>query len=317
MNTPHAVRRGGSLLLRVLAVSGLAAAAWFVCAGAATADEHHSDEVTATLDAVNLEHGGPQSAAVDQAVAEAVPEKLATFASVTPEPQPFGSGQPFESFAAVDLFAADLAGDDVAPAPLSVMSAPGEHSGTGSESYAGYGYSDDYEGAGGSDGHGSYSGSGGYSNYSHSGTVSNTMPAPLYEAKVAAKTAARAAAVQAQPPAPAAVAVTAPARADVPLFTPIATPSDPVTQTTPNTEVVWEVPEPNTPAPAPKQAPAPSAPTASSGSADNGGGHRGGNVLASLTGQSDVKPPAAWSAERRDDDRSPGSVPGLPSTSPD
>ncbi|NUS65476.1 MAG: hypothetical protein HOQ46_17690, partial [Saccharothrix sp.] len=68
--------------------------------------------------------------------------------------------------------------------------------------------------------------------------------------------------------------------------------------------------------PAPKQAPAPSAPTASSGSADSGGSQRGGQ-LASLTAECHPKPSAAWSAERRDDGRSPGSVPGLPSTSPD
>ncbi|MFE2753174.1 hypothetical protein ACFXGA_14375, partial [Actinosynnema sp. NPDC059335] len=54
MAAPEAVRRGGSLLLRALAVGGLATAAWLVCAGVATADEDHSDEATKTLEAVNL-----------------------------------------------------------------------------------------------------------------------------------------------------------------------------------------------------------------------------------------------------------------------
>ncbi|MFJ6670857.1 hypothetical protein ACIQMJ_07090 [Actinosynnema sp. NPDC091369] len=315
MATPFAVRRGGSLLLRTLTVSGLAAAAWFVCAGVASAGEDHSDEVVKALDAVNATFGGPQAAVVDQAVAEAVPAKLAPFATVTHEPQPIESTQSFESFPAVALFTADLTGADAfTAAPLSAMAGPGEaetyrypdadpySDGTGEQSYEGYGYS---------------GGSSGYGGYSHSGAVSNTMPAPLHEAKVAAKAVAREAEARARAAVtPTAAPVVAPARAVVPLFAPLSPPAPAVPPATPDAEVVWEAPQPSAPAPAPKQAPAPSAPTASSGSADSGGGHRGG-VLASLTGQSDPKPSAAWSAERWDDGRTPGSVPGLPSTSPD
>jgi hypothetical protein len=330
--TPFAVRRGGSVLLRTLAVGGFAAAAWFVCTGVASAGEDHSDEVTKTLDAVNAAYGGPEVAEADRLVADAVPPKVGPFAAVTRAPQPIESTQSFGSVApesftsveyltAVELFSVDLTAATAAdPAPPAVLSDPAT-----SESYrypdaysdaypdsAYYPESDASSGTGGQ----SYSGYGYSSGYSHSGTVSNTMPAPLYEAKVAAKVAAREAAAQAQVPPSPEVRVTTPATVDVQPFAPI-TPASPVTsQATPNTEVTWDAPQPSAPAPAPKQAPAPSAPTASSGSADSGGGQRGGQ-LASLTAQSDPKPLAAWSAERRDDGRSPGSVPGLPSTSPD
>ncbi|MFE9744635.1 hypothetical protein ACFYOT_07015 [Saccharothrix saharensis] len=312
MATPYAVRRGGSLLLRTLTVGGLAAAAWFVCAGVASAGEDHSDEAVKTLDAVNAAFGGPQTAIVDQAVTEAVPEKLAPFATVTHEPQPIESAQSFESFPAVALFTADLAGTDVlAPAAPAVMTGPVEP-----DAYR-YPDSDPYSDSTGEESYGYSGGAAGYGGYSHSGAVANTMPVPLYEAKVAAKAAARAAQAQARAAVtPTAVPLAAPVPVAAPLFTPLAPPAPAVTPATPNAEVVWEAPQPSAPAPAPKQAPAPSAPTASSGSADSGGGHRGG-LLVSLTGQSDPKPLAAWSAERWDDGRTPGSVPGLPSTSPD
>ncbi|MEV8443136.1 hypothetical protein AB0425_37630 [Actinosynnema sp. NPDC051121] len=324
MATPYAVRRGGSVLLRTLAVGGFAAAAWFVCTGVASAGEDHSDEVTKTLDAVNAAYGGPEVAEVDRLVADAVPRKVGPFAVVTHEAQPIESTQSFESFepfTAVELFSVDLAAATaVDPAPLAVMSdqAAAEsyrYPDAYSDAYTDPGYYPDSDASSDTGGQ-SYSGYGYSSGYSHSGAVSNTMPAPLYEAKVAAKAAAREAAVQAAAPVSPAVTVTTPATADVQPFAPITSASPVASQATPDTEVTWDAPEPSSPAPAPKQAPAPSAPTASSGSADSGGSQRGGQ-LASLTAECHPKPSAAWSAERRDDGRSPGSVPGLPSTSPD
>ncbi|PSL54979.1 hypothetical protein B0I31_106499 [Saccharothrix carnea] len=319
MSTPFAARRGGSPLLRVLAVGGFAAAAWFLCAGVATAEEDHSDEAAKTHDVVNVALDGQQAVDTGLLLAETVPQQSAPFASVTLEPQPFESAQSFESssIAGVETSVVEFAGADVLDHRLPAVVAEPEadrdpsdsdmSSDTGGYSYSGY---PTYTGG--------HSSSGGYSNgYSHSGTVSNTMPAPLYEAKVAAKIAARAAAVEAgtpeSPPAP----VSEPARVTALPFAPSTEPSPDATRVAPDTDVVWQAPEPSAPAPTPKQAPAPSAPTASSGSAsDGGGGHRGG-VIASLTGQADLKPSAAWSVERWDDGRSPGSVPGLPSTSPD
>ncbi|MGW4109474.1 hypothetical protein ACWEFJ_01175 [Actinosynnema sp. NPDC004786] len=288
MAAPEAVRRGGSLLLRALAVGGLATAAWLVCAGVATADEDHSDEATKTLEAVNLTLG-EQRTAVARLLADAAPQHVVPFLSVAAEPQPVG---------AAPFLAPGATADPIVVTPFVPYAAEGDP--YPAESYA-------------------YSSSSGYS---HSGTVSNTMPAPVYEAKAAAKAAARAAAtaepvVADVPPAPTPVAE--PVRTAVPPAPPATAPPAAVpSQTASDTEVRWEAPEPSAPAPAPKQAPAPTAPTASSGGADSGSGHRGGGVFhASLTGQSTAKPWAAWSAERWDDDRSPGSVPGLPSTSPD
>ncbi|KOX13071.1 hypothetical protein ADK67_44650 [Saccharothrix sp. NRRL B-16348] len=296
------------MLLRTLAVSGFAAAAWFVCAGVAGADEDHSDEVAKSLDSVNVADPvtvalGEQTAAADL-LAEAVPADVAPYASVGVAPQPYES----PSVGGAELFAVDYA--TVASRPLAVTSDPAEpEADRYQEPYPTPGSSSSSSDTGG------LSYSGGYSSgYSHSGTASNTMPAALYEAKVAEK-AARAA-VQVSAPAPQPVPVAVPARATV-LFAPTSLPAPAVSQVTSDAEVLWEVPEPSAPAPTPKQAPAPSAPTASSGSADSGGGGHRGGVIASLTGQSNLKPLAAWSAERRDDGRSPGSVPGLPSTSPD
>ena len=304
MAAPNATRRGGSLLLRTLAVGGFAAVAWFVCAGVASAGEDHPDEAKKTPDAVNVALGEQQTTAVDLLIAEAVPRDVVPFVTLALQP----SGSP--SFGGVELYA-------VESQPPVVMSGQ-----AGADVHR---YQEPYPTAGSSSssGTGGYSYSGGSSSgYRHSGTVSNTMPAPLYEAKVAEKAAVRAATARAQVQAPApkpepvAVAVAAPARETV-RFAPTAQPSPVASQVAPNTGVTWEVPEPSAPAPTPKQAPAPNAPTASSGCADNGGGGHRGGVIASLTGQADLKPMAAWSAERWDDGRSPGSVPGLPSTSPD
>jgi hypothetical protein len=307
--TPNAVRRGGSLLLRTLAVGGFAAAAWFVCAGVASAGEDDSDEAAKTLDAVNVAHGEQQTAVADL-LAGAVPHDVAAFQTVAVAPQPF---EP-PSFGGVELFA-------VESRPLVFLfDQAGLEATRYHDPYATTDSSSDTGGYSYSSGSTGDHSSGYSAGYSHSGGVSNTMPAPLYEAKVAEKAAvraaaARAAAVRAQEPAPV-VPVAAPARGNALVASSTPPPPD-LSKVTPNTEVLWEAPKPSAPAPTPKQAPAPSAPTASSGGADSGGGGHRGGVLASLTGQSDLKPLAAWSAERWDDDRSPGSVPGLPSTSPD
>lgn len=294
MAVPEAVRRSGSLLVRALAVGGMATAAWLVCAGFASAGEDHSDEAAQPLDAVNVALGEQQAVATVDLLADPLalpPLRFATF----DQPPPDVELHPFEG---------PLTDPAVVTATLPYPVADQTYSAYSDD---GYYYSDDPSASGTEYG---------YSSYSHSGAVSNTMPAPLYEAKVAAKAAARAAAALAPSvPGPVAVPMTAPT---LPTVLPLAVePSSPASLTTPNAEVVREAPKPSAPAPAPTQVPAPSAPTASSSSsADGGGGHRGG-LIASFTGQSDPKPLTAWSAERPDDGRSPGSVPGLPSTSPD
>ncbi|WP_447004677.1 hypothetical protein ACRAKI_34675 [Saccharothrix isguenensis] len=333
MAVSDAVRRSGSVLLRALAVGGLATAAWLACGGLASADEDHSDEIAATLDAVNVALGEQQSATVDALLADPLPHDpfgLPAF-DASDTSGGFGTSGTFSAFAVdfspVDrplerpLVADRLPFEFLVPSSLDVRPTDDAHSDEPySAPYTGARpadpYDDEYEYT-----HPGYT-SGSSTHYSHSGAVSNTMPAPLYQAKVAAKAAARAAAsapppapVPAAPPVPAAVVVTAPAGSDV---LPQGTASaPPASRTASNADVVWEAPKPSTPAPAPTQAPAPSAPTASSSSsADSGGGHRGG-LIASFSSQSDPKPLAAWSTERWDDGRSPGSVPGLPSTSPD
>ncbi|ONI82429.1 hypothetical protein ALI22I_40795 [Saccharothrix sp. ALI-22-I] len=335
MAVSDAVRRSGSLLLRALAVGGLATAAWFVCAGVASAGEDHSNEIAKTLDVVNVTLGEQQAATTDLLLADVLPQHATPFTSAgfphahRPSEPPAYKHHPV----GVDFHPTNrplvLDHSLAVGCPLVVDRPPefdrpsldvgfppsqGGHP-ADDDSYPGsypYPYPDDDPYPDDTE----YS----HSGYSHSGSVSNTMPAPLYEAKVAAKASTRAAAAAASTPpaaapAPAEALATAPTRAGV-LPLDVFVPAAPAAQITSNAVVIWEVPEPTAPAPAPTQAPAPSVPTASSSSADNGGGHRGG-VIASFTSQSDPKPLTAWSVERRDDGRSPGSIPGLPSTSPD
>lgn len=154
-----------------------------------------------------------------------------------------------------------------------------------------------------------------------SGTVSNTMPEELYTAKVTAKAAAKLAAA----PAPAPVEVAVPAVEEVAVAVVDAprwgveaiTTSAPVVEadTPAASGLEWEVPRPAAPVPTPQPAQSPTAPSASSNSHDNSGGARGG--LAVTTAQSSPHQPSVWTAARRDDGRTPGSVQGLPSSSPD
>ncbi|WP_033436569.1 hypothetical protein [Saccharothrix sp. NRRL B-16314] len=312
MAVSDAVRRSGSALLRALAVGGLATAAWLACAGLASAGEDHPDEIAAKLDAVNVALGEQQAATADVPLADVLPLGVPALDVLLERPleRPLVVDErPFE------VRVTSLLGEVPTDNPGAVyLGSP--YSSPYASPYADPPSDDPYEDEYTHPGYTS-----GSSNYSHSGSVSNTMPAPLYEAKVATKAAARAAAAapppavapQPAPPAPTAVRVTALAGSDVPT-----TSASQASRTASNADVVWESPNPGAPAPTPNQAPAPSAPTASSSSsgADSGGGHRGG-LIASFSSQSDLKPLAAWSTERRDGGRSPGSVPGLPSTSPD
>ncbi|WP_433266191.1 hypothetical protein ACQPZF_40155 [Actinosynnema sp. CS-041913] len=303
-----AVRRSGSLLLRVLAVGGLATAAWLVCGTAASAEgQDHPDEVSKTLDVVNAAIDRQHTATADLlAGVLAVPVDL----PLTTEPAP---ADPFPAPAPVAMSL--VAMPSIALPPLGMPLAPLQVEQVEAMAAA------DEDAPEEQTGQYSYSGGTGSPGYSHSGTVENTMPAEMYEAKVAAKETARQAAF-APPPAPAQAApaqVVEPTTPALPAEhsepTPAATKESPVDAAT--TTVNWEKPEPTTPAPAPKQAPAPTAPTtASSSMQDNSNGHRGG-VIASVTSQHRLTPPTSWSAEQRDDWRSPGSVEGLPSTSPD
>ncbi|GAA1280645.1 hypothetical protein [Saccharothrix xinjiangensis] len=353
MAVPDAVRRSGSLLLRTLAVGGLATAAWLVSAGAASAEDHPADAADLSFPT------SPHAASPSYADATTGPDLL-PIAGASPASDllsspdllppsdlssPSGLLLPPNLLPSSDLLSSTGAvfdGQQAQAAGLLSAAVPARESAVifeipqlafgprpvaetaavnqalanevffADEAFTGedlpypedLSYPDGYSHSGHS-----------HSGHSHSGSATNAMPAPMYEAKVAARAAA---AATPAPPAPAPPPTPAPAPESDQAVEAITSliPTAPDTRTTGNPEVTWEAPEQNVPAPAPKQAPAPSAPTASSTSADNGGGHRGGPV-ASLTGQSDVERTTTWSVERRDDGRSPGSVPGLPSTSPD
>ncbi|WP_199444572.1 hypothetical protein [Umezawaea beigongshangensis] len=87
-------------------------------------------------------------------------------------------------------------------------------------------------------------------------------------------------------------------------------------QTAESGDVGWTNPAPAQQSPGPAPLSVPTASSAAAGSHhDNSGGARGG--IAAVAPQSILDPPALWAVERRTDARSPGSTPGLPSTSPD
>ncbi|MGM1061049.1 hypothetical protein [Saccharothrix sp. Mg75] len=331
MAVSDAVRRSGSLLLRALAVGGLATAAWLTCAGSASADAaDHPDEVSTALDAVNTTVDEQHASAIEQLAAAlpdhdplAVSDLFPTVLDVPRHPveNPLfdlaQGGLTAQALTDSGLSAHSLTGTAaLGPAQLGsspLSAAPSFEVEAADEQPYDYDY--DYEAE-----------HSGFSGYTYSGRASNVMPVAAYEAKVAAKVAAREAAVSvplappaAEPaaPEPAALEPVAVPRTDPWVASPIAA-FQQVTATSPvaaNAEVIWEAPEPSAPAPAPKHAPA--APSASSNSTtDSGGGHRGG-VIASFTTESTPYPLTALAVERRNDRRSPGSIPGLPSTSPD
>lgn len=148
-----------------------------------------------------------------------------------------------------------------------------------------------------------------------SGSVSNEAPAEVIAAKAEARAAKKAAKAAALAPPP------APAPAPAPVATlkvqpPAPVPAPPLAQQSPaDTGADWTVPQPSHPMPVPQPAPASTAPSVSSGHQDNSGGTRG--VLAVLPSHGALFPPTTWTVEERTDGRSPGSLPGLPSTSPD
>lgn len=284
MAVPDAARRSGSLLLRALAVGGFAAVAWLLCSGVAAADEQdHPDVVSNPLDAVNLALEQQQTATT--ALVVALTERA-----------------PLDLPAHVTLPAHAAPMDVPAPIDMPTYREPDENE---DEDQVVPVHQDDREDV-------EYSHTGGSHSTVAPKSISNAMPAEQYEAKVVAKAAARLAALAPppaeEPPAPQAVPEDDPA----PQTTLRLTVTEP-DATTPT----WENPQPFTPTPAPQQAPAPTAPTSASASGHDGSnGHRGG-VIASSTGQDRFAPPAFWRVQQRDDWRTPGSVPGLPSTSPD
>lgn len=158
--------------------------------------------------------------------------------------------------------------------------------------------------------------SGGSQGNTRSGSVSNEAPPEVIQAKAkvrAAKIAAKLAAELPPPPPPAPPVVAV--KKVVPLLPDLPVPAPMRTEPAPANDYNWSVPGPDMPLPAPQQAPVVATASASSGHTDNSGGARG--VLAVLTSHNSLFPPTRWSVEERRDGSSPGSLPGLPSTSPD
>ncbi|MBP2339590.1 hypothetical protein JOF41_005768 [Saccharothrix coeruleofusca] len=292
MAISNAVRRTGSLLLRAAAVGGFAGAAWLLGSGVAAAvSDDPADEVRAALDAVRQAAHQEQAAHQDELIAALLDQRL-------PGPPRLAVLEvvPTEQVVPVE-HPADPAEPEWEPVAAGFHSV-GLHSGNLQVS-------------------------------GRTGAVSNTVPPEVYQAKVAARAEA---ALALAPPVPEATApVPPPPPAHAPPAAPVRTapaepapaapvaPAVPAVPDTPATpDLTWENPEPGAPSPASQHAPAaPSAPIASSSTHDSSNGHRGGGTVALLTAQSALQPATAWSVERRDDWRSPGSVPGLPSTSPD
>ncbi|SEP81469.1 hypothetical protein SAMN05216188_101574 [Lentzea xinjiangensis] len=151
------------------------------------------------------------------------------------------------------------------------------------------------------------------------GTVSNQAPPEVLQAKAQVRAAKKAAQLAVAlpppppppPPAPPVVVV----EKALPLLPGPPAPAPAKTEPAPVSDFSWTVPGPAAPLPAPQQAPVVAAATTSTGHTDNSGGTRG--VHASLTSHDSLFPPTSWSVEERRDGRCPGSLPGLPSTSPD
>jgi hypothetical protein len=159
---------------------------------------------------------------------------------------------------------------------------------------------------------------GGSTSNSRSGTISNEAPPEVIAAKAkvrAARIAARLAAALPPPPPPPPPAPVLVAKKAVQLLPDLPVPAPVKTEPAPANDYNWSTPGPDAPLPAPQQAPVVATASASSGHTDNSGGTRG--VLAVLTSHNSLFPPATWSVEERRDGTAPGSIPGLPSTSPD
>ncbi|WP_439662070.1 hypothetical protein ACSHWB_11715 [Lentzea sp. HUAS TT2] len=160
---------------------------------------------------------------------------------------------------------------------------------------------------------------GGSQGNTRSGSVSNEAPPEVIAAKAkvrAAKIAAKLALeLPPPPPPPPPAAPVLVAKKAVQLLPDLPAPAPAKTEPAPVSDYNWSVPGPDAPLPAPQQTPVVATASASSSHTDNSGGTRG--VLAVLTSHNSLFPPATWSVEERRDGTEPGSIPGLPSTSPD
>lgn len=160
--------------------------------------------------------------------------------------------------------------------------------------------------------------SGGSHSNTRSGTVSNQAPPEVLKAKAEARAvrlAAKAAAALPPPPPPPPPAPVVPVKKVQPLMTEVPVFAGTLTEPAPKSDLNWTQPGQDAPMPAPQPAPVIATASASSGHTDNSGGTRG--VLAVLTSQNSLFPPSTWSVGERRDASAPGSLPGLPSTSPD
>ncbi|NUT98462.1 MAG: hypothetical protein HOY78_41285, partial [Saccharothrix sp.] len=172
MAVSDAARRSGSLLLRALAVGGFAVTAWLLSGGVAAADDQdHPDVVSNPLDAVNLAIGRQQTAT----------ELLDALAARTPADPPAHVVLPAPVLTAPVLLAppADL---PVHPLPVDMPTgADPDEDVPGHED----GDTRDVE----------YSHTGGTHNSTAPQPIANALPPEQYQAKVAAKAAARLAAL--------------------------------------------------------------------------------------------------------------------------
>jgi hypothetical protein len=149
-----------------------------------------------------------------------------------------------------------------------------------------------------------------------SGIVTNQAPPEVMKAKAAVRAAAKAAKAAAEaPPAPPAAPPVVSVKKVVPKLPDLPVPAPAKTEPVQKSDLNWTTPGQDAPLPAPQQAPVVATASASSGHTGNSGGTRG--VLAVLTSHNSLFPPATWSVEERRDGTEPGSIPGLPSTSPD
>ncbi|HUQ57444.1 hypothetical protein [Lentzea sp.] len=159
---------------------------------------------------------------------------------------------------------------------------------------------------------------GGAKGTTRSGSVSNQAPPEVIQVKAqvrAARKAAKLAAELPPPPPPPAPPVVV-AKQVVPLLPDLLPPPAPAkTEPAPVSDLTWTIPGPDAPLPTPQQAPVVATSSAASGHTDNSGGTRG--VLAVLTSHNSLFPSTTWSVEERRDGTAPGSIPGLPATSPD
>lgn len=158
---------------------------------------------------------------------------------------------------------------------------------------------------------------GGTHSNTRSGSVSNQAPPEVIQAKVQARAArlAAKAAAELPPPPPPPAPVVVPVKKIVPLLPEMPVLTAPKTEPVHKSDLNWTTPGQDAPLPTPQPAPVTATASASSSHTDNSGGARG--VLAVLTSHNSLFPPITWSVAQRCDGRSPGSLPGLPSTSPD